>query len=287
MKTKVCCHCNRELPETTLYFHQSMKRGKLQFRGRCIICERKSRRKSYYANRKPSSRRVSPIHIDEVRDILRAIRMRFRFHVIQNIYIRKALDTTEKQLDREEFELARQHVHGTERQCRKCGSVYPLTLDYWNKDKRGEYGYMTICRQCRNATKAAWREANPDKVKAQKQRSHIRNKERNNRRSMDWQLIKSNEVYPRIALHVRKRRALAMQTTGSHTNEQIAQMLIDQNHQCFYCGKDISKKMHIDHFIPLSRGGSDDISNIVLACPHCNLSKNDKLPSEFMPDRFS
>jgi 5-methylcytosine-specific restriction endonuclease McrA len=43
----------------------------------------------------------------------------------------------------------------------------------------------------------------------------------------------------------------------------------------------LAKGYHVDHRVPLSRGDSNDISNIVLACPHCNLSKGAKLPEDF------
>jgi 5-methylcytosine-specific restriction endonuclease McrA len=33
--------------------------------------------------------------------------------------------------------------------------------------------------------------------------------------------------------------------------------------------------------VPVSRGGSNDISNIVLACPSCNLQKGTRLPHEW------
>jgi 5-methylcytosine-specific restriction endonuclease McrA len=38
---------------------------------------------------------------------------------------------------------------------------------------------------------------------------------------------------------------------------------------------------HVDHVVPLVRGGSDDPSNLVIACVPCNLSKGDKLPHEW------
>ena len=37
----------------------------------------------------------------------------------------------------------------------------------------------------------------------------------------------------------------------------------------------------LHHTIPLSKGGEHLIDNIVLACPHCNMSKHDKDPLEY------
>lgn len=49
---------------------------------------------------------------------------------------------------------------------------------------------------------------------------------------------------------------------------------------CAYCGN-IDKKGHIDHVIPLSRGGDDSLENLVWACRRCNLSKGSKTVGEW------
>lgn len=48
--------------------------------------------------------------------------------------------------------------------------------------------------------------------------------------------------------------------------------------QCVYCGVDAS---HVDHQTPRSRGGSDDISNLVPACAECNVSKGSMTVEEW------
>lgn len=47
---------------------------------------------------------------------------------------------------------------------------------------------------------------------------------------------------------------------------------------CFYCGKKLSKKIHVDHFIPWSFVKDDKLWNFVLSCPTCNERKNNKVP---------
>jgi len=46
--------------------------------------------------------------------------------------------------------------------------------------------------------------------------------------------------------------------------------------------KDRSDEAHADHYIPLAKGGSNRRENIVCSCASCNLSKNDKLPEDFI-----
>jgi CRISPR/Cas system Type II protein with McrA/HNH and RuvC-like nuclease domain len=58
------------------------------------------------------------------------------------------------------------------------------------------------------------------------------------------------------------------------------------NRKCAYCGKPLlklQKEGHIDHLIPASLGGSNNISNRVLSCANCNeAEKLDKAWQEFI-----
>lgn len=42
-----------------------------------------------------------------------------------------------------------------------------------------------------------------------------------------------------------------------------------------------NKPLHCDHVHPKSKGGSDDLDNLVTACESCNTSKGDKLIHEW------
>src|SRR5262249_52784439 len=78
-----------------------------------------------------------------------------------------------------------------------------------------------------------------------------------------------------------KRKALKRGANGTYTAYQLQQQKFRQKNKCYYCKIKLGKEFHADHIVPLSRGGSNDISNIVIACPTCNLSKKDKLPHEW------
>ncbi len=72
----------------------------------------------------------------------------------------------------------------------------------------------------------------------------------------------------------RNYRALKREAEGSHTNKDIQRLLKSQDYECPVCFTDITDNFHVDHFIPLSLGGSNSVHNIHLLCPSCNLSKN-------------
>jgi hypothetical protein len=52
------------------------------------------------------------------------------------------------------------------------------------------------------------------------------------------------------------------------------------NYTCQYCGAR-GVPLECDHVYPISRGGSDDPSNLATACFRCNRSKRDKLIEEW------
>jgi 5-methylcytosine-specific restriction endonuclease McrA len=51
-------------------------------------------------------------------------------------------------------------------------------------------------------------------------------------------------------------------------------------HHCAYCGGN-KGGIHMDHVIPISRGGRHAIGNVLPACQTCNLSKGAKLLAEW------
>ena len=47
---------------------------------------------------------------------------------------------------------------------------------------------------------------------------------------------------------------------------------------CFHCSKEADNG-HCDHLIPISKGGTDAIENLVWSCKSCNISKGNKIIS--------
>lgn len=82
-----------------------------------------------------------------------------------------------------------------------------------------------------------------------------------------------------------KRRAIKLASGGSFTAAQIENLWNLQRGRCACCHKKLGSKFHRDHKEPISRGGSNDISNIELLCAKCNLSKQDMDPIEWANKR--
>jgi len=69
------------------------------------------------------------------------------------------------------------------------------------------------------------------------------------------------------------RRILRAQVGGKLSRSDKSAIWQYFENRCAYCGKTLdptSRAGHIDHLVPTSLGGSDHISNRVLACGVCN-----------------
>lgn len=78
-----------------------------------------------------------------------------------------------------------------------------------------------------------------------------------------------------------RRRKRISSASGSYSADDIALLLRSQKSRCWWCGMELADTFHIDHRIPLSRGGSNAPENLCISCPKCNLSKGNKLPHEW------
>ncbi len=63
--------------------------------------------------------------------------------------------------------------------------------------------------------------------------------------------------------------------------EQLkSQVFKRDSYICVYCSSS-GKKLHCDHIVPISRGGTNDLSNLATACERCNTSKGARTLEEW------
>lgn len=62
----------------------------------------------------------------------------------------------------------------------------------------------------------------------------------------------------------------------------ITRIIEAQKYRCAICRTSVRKKRHVDHVVPLKRGGKHEPRNIQILCPTCNVRKNAKDPIDYM-----
>ncbi|MFZ7103487.1 MAG: HNH endonuclease [Peptococcaceae bacterium] len=53
-------------------------------------------------------------------------------------------------------------------------------------------------------------------------------------------------------------------------------------HKCWFCSKELFyRQMSLDHYLPKSKGGPEEIFNYVLSCKTCNKLKRSRVPADY------
>lgn len=126
--------------------------------------------------------------------------------------------------------------------CTRCGTEYRNPQLHFSKKKDGRNGLRAICKVCDRKQVKTWTKANPEQKKARDHRHRVR-----------------------------KRSG-----AGTYTAQQWQTLKEKYNFTCLACGRrEPEIKLTVDHILPVSKGGSNNIDNIQPLCGSCNSSKKD------------
>lgn len=161
-----------------------------------------------------------------------------------------------------------------------------------NKDKILERSaeWLASNKERKAATNKMWAQLNEEKIKkyreenAEKFRAwyavwYVEKKPIRKQQNAEWRAKNKERIY--AANH--NRRALLRGIDSKHSAEDIGILFIQQKGKCAHkwCMKSLKREYHIDHIMALSKGGSNDKTNLQLLCPFCNISKKDKDPIDY------
>lgn len=215
----------------------------------------------------------------------------------------------------------------SDKTCSKCGESFPLTNEFWPKRATSKDGFRGQCLNCwrekGRKQMARWRRGDPPEPREIKERKSCldcgqefantseffpihgkylrpycrscwrerqhdydnKNREAVKSRKRNWNANERNKEKINERATIRRHN---LRTTGKVTAQDRRDLLEAQNYKCFHCGADLRVvKKHMDHWIPVKKGGTNDFSNLRYLCAKCNLSKGAKLPHEWHPEIYS
>jgi 5-methylcytosine-specific restriction endonuclease McrA len=120
--------------------------------------------------------------------------------------------------------------------------------------------------------KQSWAASNSERVAGSKRDYYERNREEVISRSKKWTEENAEKVRIAKANNRRKRRAAKKASGGHITTEEFDALCSVYGYACLSCGA-TDRLLEADHVVPLTKGGSDEISNIQPLCGECNRRK--------------
>jgi 5-methylcytosine-specific restriction endonuclease McrA len=147
-----------------------------------------------------------------------------------------------------------------------------------------KYGMCVECAAIQAASPekkaydAVYVQRNLPRILARSREYYRKNPEKVLSQTRDW--VRRNPEKRKAISMAYKAKRRAIEKDGDSTSVIFA-WVQKAPKVCYWCGVKCKRKYHVDHYQALSKGGKHEVSNLVIACPTCNLRKNAKDPLEF------
>ena len=184
------------------------------------------------------------------------------------------------------------------------GCSQELSSDSFYKNSARKDGIDSHCKQCSSTRKKKFRENNPghfsdrdkeyrnqdgykEKQKERTSKWYVKNKDKSLENGRAWKKLNLERARELDRMKSHKRRALKLNNGHFPYTEQ--QVLETYGTDCNICNLPIDLNaarqvgkpgwengLHIDHLLPISKGGPDILSNVRATHGLCNITKNNK-----------
>lgn len=147
-------------------------------------------------------------------------------------------------------------------------------------------------KEKRKVSRLAWQRDNPERRREHSARYYEKNRASILERNRNWRSENSFKIREQKARYRAENRTMISAlkrgykarkkgAKGSHTAEDVMNILRMQRRRCAYCRNSLKSGFHVDHIVSLDQGGSNDPRNLQVTCRHCNLKKKNKDPIFF------
>lgn len=156
------------------------------------------------------------------------------------------------------------------KRCYRCKEEKPLSE--FGRDKHRKDGLNGCCKACKKLYNAEQKDYLKQYMKTYREHYTVPQitRERNREYSHNYRCEHPENMRKNQAQY----RARQAGCSGVLTESEICACLDYFDYKCAYSGRDLPHDYHLDHVVPLSKGGENTIHNIVPCCPEINLNKH-------------
>lgn len=188
----------------------------------------------------------------------------------------------------ESFYKVKSRNDGHHNYCKVCNSEYQKNKTKTNPGYSRDY--YRANREKLNLLVREWKRRNPEKVKEYRKkdvRLKLNELTPEKRKKRKEEMARYNKLHPykpskeQIKHQNRLKWARRNKAEGKYTREEWYVVVENQSYKCLFCGvHNDDSPITADHIIPLSKGGSNYISNIQGLCRSCNSRKGNTIKKE-------
>jgi hypothetical protein len=152
-------------------------------------------------------------------------------------------------------------------------------LSEFSKHKRD--GYRSWCKPCHIAENTAYRQTNPERERERYRKYHTGNREL--RREYCTARRQADPLWMRLAGGATRARQLGCEVEKFTSADLLVYWEANgiAADRCYYSGAELGDGWHLDHMVPLSRGGSHSVENVVPCTPEANVDKGNRTADEY------
>jgi 5-methylcytosine-specific restriction endonuclease McrA len=201
-----------------------------------------------------------------------------------------------------------------DKRCPQCDTLKPREL--FGRDSKAKDGLFCWCKPCAKAYSRAYYVQHAEQCRRAALETHRKNRARHRDYNRRWSAAHrerirahANSAHSSVLRSLRhekdpqRLRDRARTWQRQHHGYRLLQgtaryqrvraagplytmldvntLYIQQKGMCYYCGVSLEVGYHVDHKVPLSRGGTHARINLALACPLCNHRKWTRTETEF------
>jgi len=309
MKTCQTCKCTKSISDFGK--NKSTKDGLQGTCKKCRVYYAKKRadinkvyKEKYYKENKDRLAKEGKLRYDaksEEREILRKERQIIKAREKEIVAKLKEINILKKKM---ETQMSKIKKRNSKRVCANPACNTPIEEQRFSKKKSSYDGLASVCKVCKAIKDKEYRSKNKEKIAEGKIRYREENRERYLEHSRNYyysnieefskkgKLYRASDAGKEVIARNNTKRELQIRETrdGSITSNTLDELFLEQNGTCYICNQDLTqlkhKNVHLDHIIPLTRGGKHTLANVAWSCASCNLRKGDKLLSEFAENIF-
>jgi len=189
--------------------------------------------------------------------------------------------------------------------CSKCLTEKEINIDNFSKAASQKDGFHSYCKECQKEYWASYKIRNTTTINNRRREKYYLNRISEIKKAIEYQKSNKDKVKVYKIRHAKKRsahiveRVIRWKSNNPIHYKMLRQFVRAENvdlnienfielfktyqtntneYKCHYCDCRIPlSKTTIDHVIPISKGGRNEISNLVISCLSCNVKKGNKI----------